>query len=488
MIPLHKILFVRANPWKPRYGSSPPLGCMLLASAVRKWIDPNIEMKIIDLNSKKMSTKDLAQVFQTFQPDLVGFSALSAEHTDLLEATKLCKAYNRECPTVVGGPHATAFGDILIQNPNIDFVVQGEGEHTFVELLQILTDGGDPHKVKGLIFQKDGETVKTESRPFEANLDSIPFPAWDLVDLHEFSKPTTMNGFLAASPYAAVMSTRACPYNCVYCHSIFGKKYRERSVDNFMAEIEILHDQYKVKELHIIDDCFNLKEERARAICQEMVERRYDFKIAFPNGVRGDRMSAELIHDLKSAGAYMIYYAIESASNRIQKLIKKNLNIEKVIEAIEATYRARVLPAGFLMIGFPTETLEEIESTIKLACDSYLVKASIFTVVPFPRTELFEIAKRCYPDTFINSGGSLDIDYWSRKPFYSQVTGIDITAIQRRAYRRFYFSPKRVARAIRCMPLNTHVVRNIGYGLQSSFSTVEKLNRLRSRSATKSID
>jgi anaerobic magnesium-protoporphyrin IX monomethyl ester cyclase len=485
MRPLRRILFVRTNAWKPHYGSSHPLGCMLLASAVRKWIDPNIEMKIIDLNSKKMSAKDLAQIYKTFQPDVVGFSALSAEHMDLLEAVKILKEYDSGCPTVVGGPHATAFGDHLIADPNIDFVVQGEGEHTFVELLQILTDGGDLHKVKGLIFQEDAETVKTESRPFEANLDSIPLPAWDLVDLHEFSKPTTMNGFLAASPYAAVMSTRACPYRCVYCHSIFGKKYRERSVDNFLQELEILHDQYKVKELHIIDDCFNLREERAREICQEMVKRRFDFKIAFPNGVRGDRMSEELIRDLKSAGAYIITYAVESASNRIQKLIKKNLNIDKVIEAIESTYKVGVIPAGFFMIGFPTESLEEIESTIRLACDSYLIKASIFTVVPFPRTGLFEIAKRYYPDKFTNGEGSLNIDYWSRKPFYTQVTGIDIKAIQRKAYRRFYFSPKRIARAFKCVPMNIHILRSIGYGLQSGFSVVEKVNRLRSPSASK---
>ena len=482
---INKILFIRTNPWKPHYGSSHPLGCMMLASAVRKWVDPNMQMKIVDLNSKKMPTAGLANVFREFDPDLVGFSTLSVEHLDLIEALKTCKSWSQECTTVLGGPHGTVFGDLLIDNPDIDFIVRGEGEYTFVELLQTLRDGGDFKKINGLMYKDGDETVETGPRPFETELDALPLPAWDLVDLDEFSKATTMNGFLSATPYAAVMSTRACPYNCLYCHSIFGKKFRTRSKDHFMEELQLLHDRFGVRELHIVDDCFNLRENRAVEICKDIVDRNLDFKICFPNGIRGDKMSANLIHSLKSAGTYMMTYAVESSSPRIQKLVQKNLNVDKAKEAIEITYKEGIVPCGFFMLGFPTETLEEIEDTIKFACDSSLIKASFFTVVPFPRSKLMAFAQKCYPDLEFLGDKSLNIDYWSDRPFYTEATGIDILAKQRTAYRKFYFDPVRIARAIKTVPMNKHVLRSIGYGLQSGFSVVEQLNKLRSTSAGK---
>ncbi len=482
MKPLSKILLVRTNPIRARSGTSPPLGCLYLASAVHEWLDPKIEIRLADMQASNMAFNDLSVLYREFEPDVVGFSSLSCEHADLLESAMRCKAWNRECLTVAGGPHASMFGGLLAQVSDIDVVVKGEGERTFVELLAAWVDAKSFHGIRGLLFRDNGEIIETPSRQFEADLDSLPLPAWDLLDMHSYSRCTNMNGFLAAEPYMAVMTSRGCPFQCSYCHRLFGTRFRQRSIDNVVGELEVLYHRFGIKEIHFIDDCFNLNPSRAKSIADEIVSRRLRFKIAFPNGIRGDLMDEELIEKLKAAGTYMMTYAVETASERLQKLVKKNLKLDKVAQAIETTYKLGVIPAGFFMLGFPTETRAEMERTIRFACESSILKAYFFSVVPFPRTELYELVGQIYPRMPQEEEISGSHSYWGADPYFTRATGIDVKAVQRTAYRRFYFDPLRVARILKLFPKNLHLVRGLFYGLQASFSLVEYLNNLRARS------
>ncbi|MBW2534929.1 MAG: cobalamin-dependent protein, partial [Deltaproteobacteria bacterium] len=307
---LSRLLLVRTNPWKPRTGPYPPLGCLHLASAVRAWLDPGIEIRLADMAAARMGFADLERLYKEFKPDVVGLSSLSHEHADLLEAARLARGALPEALIVAGGPHATMFHDVLAPEPDLDAIVRGEGERTFVELLEAWADGRDLAGVAGLSLWRDGGLVETGERPFEADLDALPPAAWDLLDIPAYARGTNMNGILAASPYMPVMTTRACPYRCVYCHRLFGTKFRTRSVTAVLDELELLRDRYGVREVHFVDDCFNLRRQRALDICRGMVDRRLGYKIAFPNGVRGDRMDEELIVALEAAGAYMITFAV----------------------------------------------------------------------------------------------------------------------------------------------------------------------------------
>ena len=483
MRPLRKILLVKPNPRRPHGSCGPPLGCLYLASAVREWLDPKIDIRLAEMRSANMSHRQLSDLFREFEPDVVGFSALSCEHDDLIEALKRCKSWNRECLTVVGGPHASMFGDLLAVNPDIDVVVRGEGEHTFVELLKAWSDEKDFHPVKGLMFAEDGEMVQTPSRPYESDLDSYPMPAWDLLDIPAYARITNMNGLLAASPYMSVMTTRGCPFKCKYCHRLAGTRLRARAVDNVAAELEILHHRFGINEIHFVDDCFNCRPSRAKRIADEIVSRGLRIRIAFPNAVRGDMMDYELIGKLKAAGTYMITYAVETASQRLQRLINKNLDLGKVAQAVADSNKLGVIPAGVFMLGFPTETREELEKTIRFACDSTMLKAYFFTVVPFPRTELHDLVRQTYPELPLDGGIVDSHSYWSSDLYFTKVTGIDIEAVQRSAFRRFYLDPLRLARILRYFPKNRHLVRGIFTGLQASFRLVERLNDLRLRLA-----
>jgi len=486
MNPVRRLLLVRTNPWRPRTGDSPPLGCLHLASAVRKWLDPSITIRLINMHASRISFRDLSTLYGEFKPDVVGFSALSMEHGDLMEAVARCKGWDSNVLTVVGGPHATMFGDILAREPDIDVVVRGEGEYTFVELLRTYADGGDFSSVDGLVYEAEGSITETPVRTMESDLDRLPYPAWDLLDFPAYVRSNNMNGLLAASPYMTVMTTRACPFKCIYCHQLFGTRFKQRSVNHIMTELETLYHEYGIREIQFVDDCFNLNRPRAKTIADEIVKRGLKFRIAFPNGIRGDLMDVELIEKLRDAGAYMITYAVETANERLQKLLRKDLDLGRVSEAIETTYEKGVIPAGFFMLGIPTETREEMENTIRYACSSRILKAYFFTVVPFPRTELYELAKRIYPEMALKEADISEAhSYWSPNPYYARATGIDTVAVQREAYRRFYFDPVRIYRILRRFPKNRHILNGIFYGLQASFGLVERFNRLRSQSVTR---
>jgi radical SAM superfamily enzyme YgiQ (UPF0313 family) len=400
------------------------------------------------------------------------------EADEMSVISNIVKEINPKCITILGGPHASFFYDHALENAKIDIVVMGEGEITFIELIKKLLQDQSVENVKGIAFKKNNKIILTPPREFIENLDSIPFPAWDLVDFKKYSTVSSMNAYCAAKPWAIIFTSRGCPFHCAYCHSIFGKKARLRSPENVIAEIELLTQKYRVKEIQIVDDFFNVNLERAKKICDLIIDKKIKIKIAFPDALRGDMIDKELIHKLKEAGCYSIAYAVETASPRIQKLINKNLNLEKVHQAISWTYDEGIITHGYFMLGFPSETREEIESTIKWAVNHPKLLLSVFfSVVIYPRLPLMEIAKSSYPNFDFSQWKLFDLRYWSEKPFYQKATGVNLFKIQRNAYRRFYSSPKKLFIIFLRFPKNIFLFHIIWSGLRSMFISLYKLEK-----------
>ncbi len=295
--------------------------------------------------------------------------------------------------------------------------------------------GNDIKNVKGIAYFNGESVVSNEREKFIKDLDSIPLPDYSLVNISDYwGYHSQMNTLLAEKTYAPIMSSRACPYKCIYCHSIFGKIFRKRSPENFIAEMKMLYYEYGVREFHIIDDVFNIDRKRMTIILNMIIDSGMKIRIAFPNALRGDRLTRESILLLKKAGAYMLTFAFETASQRIQKLIRKNLDIEKVVSNVEYASEIGLLTKGYFMLGFPGETVDEIKETVNLAIRSKLDMANFFVVVPFEKTGLSDLAKSMYDDYRKNTY----VDYHSDKSFYEEVTGYDITKLQKKAYFRFY--------------------------------------------------
>lgn len=455
-----RVLLIRSSYIPNRMGKYvvPPLGILTLASYLRTHRKNEIEVQILDNGFERLPPDKCADKIKEFAPDVVGISALSIESAGLHRLASVVKRINPSVKVIAGGPHATTFYDFVLQDKNVDYVVAGEGEKTFIELLDYLRDDSTPPPdMSGLAQRVDEEITFGGVRPPIEDLDSLPMPAWDLIDLKGYSnfpKFTSMNTFLARTPYAPLFTSRACPYRCAYCHSIFGKKFRAQSPQRVLEEIELLHKRYGAKEFHIYDDIFNFDRGRVLEICEEIKRRGLDIKFAFPNGVRGDLMTKDVLQALIQAGAYSITYAVETASPRIQRLIHKNLDLDKVYQAVEWTYEFGAIPCGFFMLGFPSETLEEMKRTISYAVHSKMLRALFFSVVPVPRTELFEIAKRAYPDYDFSYELSPTMYYWAEKPFYNKVSSIDVETLTHKAWGDFYLKPWRMWNLLLRLPKN----------------------------------
>ncbi|MBZ0253490.1 MAG: radical SAM protein, partial [Candidatus Methylomirabilis sp.] len=243
---------------------------------------------------------------------------------------------------------------------------------------------------------------------------------------------------------------RGCPYQCTYCHEIFTKKFHGHSPERVMAEIDAIVEGYGVGELVIVDDIFNIDVPRAQKICDMIVERGYDFRLEFPNGLRADQMTHELLESMKRAGVYRIVYAIETASPRLQKFTKKHVNLNKMKQVIDWTTEMGVFTHGVHMLGFPGETREELEMTVEYACKTSLHTANFFVVNPFDGTVLADQVRAMGIE--VNTGESNNFDYFKNNFELCEMSSVELTQFVRKAHLRFYLDPKRIVRLLWALP------------------------------------
>lgn len=446
-----RILLVKTSIPTENLHVNVPVGLLYLASAARAWVRIPLECKVVDMRIGSLGLADMEVIFRNFDPHVVGMSAFTYEEPMMHALARRFKSVNPQVSIIAGGPHATIMPEEVLRNPDIDFAVSGEGEKTFAAILNALFDGNDASGIPGSFSRRNDRIVRNPPAPPIEDLDAIPFPAWDLVNPRDYTsrRVRNMNWIVLRRDCMPIFTSRGCPYHCIYCHHIFGKKFRTRSPENVLEEISRLYRDHGIREIHIIDDVFNFDRERTLSILRKIQDSGMKFKLAFPNGLRGDQMDSEMIESFKQAGTYMMIFAIESASPRMQRFLKKNLNLEKTRKTIELVDKAGLFVKGFFMLGFPTETLDEIKATIDYAAASRLHVASFFQVVPFPGTEMFSLARKDFPEI---TEVYQKLQYYGASSYYKAVTGTDLSQLQRSAYRKFYRSCWRVWKIILRIP------------------------------------
>jgi len=458
---LARIFFIKTHNLLPYNFVTQPLGVMYLASVLRQ--NGNHEVALLDMRLRPTTVQEAADQALAFSPNIVGFSTLTLEFSVVAEVAREIKKRNPKVITVVGGPHASTAPNEVLAKEEIDYIVPGEAEETFPEFVDMIMNNGDPRQVQGVGFMDNGEVVLTEPRPLLQDLDALPMPAWDLLDSEPYFDLPNFNIVVAHRRTMPIFTTRGCPYRCTYCHNIFGKKTRMRSPENVMKEIRILYEDYGIREFQVIDDVFNINNDRAIEICDLIIESGMKLHISFPNAIRGDIVTPELVKKLKQAGTYKINYAIETASPRLQKLVKKRVKLDKLKEAIRITTEAGIWTHGFFMVGFPTETREEVQMTFDYACSSKLNTAGFFVLQPFPGTEIWDqIAEMGMEVPFDTD----DVNYFQANYKISNVEPEELFEMVKRGNRKFYLNPIRGINTVMRMPQKRQILTFFAMFLQ----------------------
>jgi anaerobic magnesium-protoporphyrin IX monomethyl ester cyclase len=447
------IMLVRTVRYMPGFTVTQPLGILYLASALRQHGYRNIQL--VDMRPSRMEVDELIERVRRFKPRFLGLSCLSYESPAVAQIVDRVRTLDPSIHIALGGPLPSSMKEDTFQVVPADSAAIGEGDQTIIKLVDGLADGQYPPQdganadIAGLLFRDHLQTEHTCEPPFLDDLDQLPNPAWDLIDLTKYYGITNFNFFLKYPNYMSIMTTRGCPYRCAYCHNVLGKVFRKRSVDHVMREIHTLVRNYGIRELHIIDDSFNLDLERAKAILDEIAKLRPRVAIAFPNGVRSDRIDEEFLKKAKAAGAYKINFAVETASPRIQKKIRKNLDLEKVREMITISDSLDIIGHGFFMLGFPTETEDEMRQTIDYALSSRLHSANFFIVQPFEGTDIYDMFKELHPEM---ANSSDRFSYYEANFEIYEIPRTRVQDLVKQAHRDFFLTPWRLAKLIRIMP------------------------------------
>jgi anaerobic magnesium-protoporphyrin IX monomethyl ester cyclase len=413
---------------------SQPVGLLSIAAVLRQ------QGHAVAVHDCKLDLHTLPTRLREFAPDLVGVRALSSFTNVLRTLRTVIEGVVPGTPIVVGGPHAGASPGHAIDILGARCAVIGEGEVTLSELIGPLLDGADLSSIPGLALPDgDGGVVLTPPREPIRDLDSLPLPAYDLVPMELYF--SLHHGGTAPSGRAVtVITSRGCPYRCSFCHNLFGTRFRARSAAAVLDELFYLQRRYGAEEMEIHDDAFNMDLERVRAVCHGLQRAREPLLLAFPNGLRGDRLPRETLIELRLAGTHHLALSPESASQRIHRLVGKRMDLEALSDAAAFCDELGILTLGYFMIGFPTETEEEILATIEWARQSPLHTASFFNVIAFPGTPLHAIAVR----NGIDPTGREMGNYLQGTSNLSTVSDERFRQLYRQAYQRFYLVPRRL--------------------------------------------
>lgn len=416
------------------WGVNPPLGLCYIAAVLEK---NNISVKIVDANALNMSPQETQEEILRENPRIVGFSILTPAHSFCIETIK-----NLNVLKVAGGNQSTALPRELLEQ-GFDIVVRGEGEQTFLEIVQ----GKSLDTIKGISYKKNGVVMHNQPQnPLDPN--DLPLPARHLLLNNGVDFPYK-SAYTKYRPWTGILTTRGCPYNCYFCFKkTFGYKFRQRSVENVMKEVDFLVKEYKIKELDIYDDCFNFNLERAEKILDEIIKRDYKIKIRCTNGLRVDKITERFVSKLKQAGCEYIAFGVESGDQNVLNKIPKAITLDQVRNAVKITKKFGITTTGFFIFGLLGDTKETMEKTIQFAKELDLDISSFTINTPYPGTRLWDTVKREGKlfitdwDDFHHSTGKMIFEH----PDVAKPEVVE--EFYRRAYKEFYFRPKYILKQL----------------------------------------
>ncbi len=406
-------------PSGPKFGI--PLGILYLASACEiDGIEVEVYDSLIDFeweNIKKNDTGSfhigaswdrIQKVITESSADIVGVSNPFSDYVDYaITCAEIARKALPQSKVVVGGPHATSCPEsFLYDGSPIDIVSRAEGEESFPLMVKAITGELSLSDVHGISYRHNNELIHTPPMPFIKSLDELPLPAYHLVNMERYFE-LVKEGYPSRFTFEyrgcerelSLITSRGCPYKCTFCgnYQHMGRKWRRHDIDHITKHMKYTIEKFDVKHFHIEDDNLSLNPKRFEAFLDMLIENDWGITWDTPNGIRAEGFSEEIVKKIVLSGCTYIIVGVESGSQRVvTEIVKKNLDLTKVVKAAQLAHKHKLSLHAFFIIGFPGETAKEIDQTLKFALDlliKYNTIPHIGMARPLPGTELYDICK-----------------------------------------------------------------------------------------------
>jgi anaerobic magnesium-protoporphyrin IX monomethyl ester cyclase len=368
-------------------GSWVPLYLVYLAGATRQ---AGYQTAIYDAMTKNVSYTEIEQRIREFKPDFVAVSVFTCTSPDGILVIELAKKINPKIQTILGGVHATfMYEEMFGLAPALDYIVRGEGEKTIVELLDAVAQSSDLAKVKGIVFRKNNALVVTPDRPLMQNLDNQPM-GWDLLDWNDYHYYV-----IPGSRLGAVDTSRGCDKECTFCsqQKFWLKKWRGRSPEDIVREMEMLKTEFGVNVVLFTDDYPTPDRPRWERLLDLLIERNLGQYILMETRAADIIRDEDILPKYRKAGIIHIYVGTESTQQESLDYIKKDLSIEESKKALALCRQHGIITETSMILGFPDETEDSIARTLELAMEFNPDMAHFLAIAPWPYADIYEDLK-----------------------------------------------------------------------------------------------
>ncbi|HMK95148.1 MAG TPA: radical SAM protein [Candidatus Limnocylindrales bacterium] len=410
-----KILLV--NPPQTFYpGSEPPagnlpLGLMYVAAVLTKtgYQTEILDAFMTDASFQKtgetitvgMPFEKIKQEIRSRKPDILGIAGpFTCQIENSVKVSDLAKQVNPDILAVVGGPHVTTVPkEFLEEARSVDIAVTGEGEYIMPEIAGYLEGKKQLNEILGIAYRKDEEVKVNPSRPFIRNLDELPYPAYDLIEMELYLSPKKVGYRSFRNRAISMITSRGCPFNCCFCsvHLHMGKGFRAHSAEYVLNHVQYVVEKFNVKNIFFEDDNLTLDLARFEAICDGLIQERIRIGWETPNGVRADCLNRNLLQKMKKSGCKSVFFGVESGDQQIlDNVICKSLDLNRVVEVAKICKDINLKTGAFYIIGFPGEKKENMQKTVDFALRlkrDFDVGMHLFFATPSYGTKLYEECK-----------------------------------------------------------------------------------------------
>lgn len=422
---------------------TPPLGIGYLLK-VLDGIE-GVNPVFIDCQLDELSPEELFKKLQSHNPLLIGIQVFSEHYPQLRVLVPEIRRLLPKTVIIAGGPHPSGLPEATLrENPELDYLVKGEGEEALEALVRALLSGRleeVKQNIPNLVYRSEDKVVFNRQQFIDVK--RYGRPAWELLRPDRYP-PIQHGTFHKSTKVVPIITSRGCPYPCTYCagHILTGKKIRRRPINDIVDEIEFLQNQYGFQEFIVEDENFTYYPEHVIGVSRELKKRNLHAYFSFPNGIRIDRINEEIVRELKEMGTYMVTAGLESGSEKTLKAMKKYLDLEQTKNNLRLLKRHKIIVNGAFILGFSGETMEDIEKTVRFAIDSGIDTAYIGNYLPLPGSEDF---------SRLISEGEIKLDeidwslytaYYGKIPYHPVgMTSEELLRAIRRATLRFYLRP-----------------------------------------------